>query len=292
MTNTENQPWYWEVLVSFRGETFDIVSNAFFELGASGIEELEAEGEYPQYKIFFLSDDFTSESDLDDELTSLANRTEGLIVNEITKKDYEDWQSNWKDHFRPIEIGCSFIIRPPWEASFPDKKEIVIHPGQGFGTGYHESTNLALQLLEKLYKAYSFDKAIDVGTGSGILVIACLLCGTKSVVAFDIEEEAIAEVPENLKLSGIDPALCQASVANIEEISEPANLVMANIEDFILVPMAKDLKRLVVPEGVLVLSGILFERKSDTMRHFLDEMEVIEEMTMAEWYAVSLSKRS
>ncbi|MBU2513047.1 50S ribosomal protein L11 methyltransferase [bacterium] len=290
-TSKKNQ-WYWETVVLCPKPFAELLSGLLFEKNASGIEELESTGKSVRLKIFFKSDDYPGMNQLKSVIEELIDRIDQLKLVTIEQKEFQDWQSNWKEHFKPILVGNSFVIRPPWEMEVSGKKEIVIQPGLGFGTGYHESTNLAIQLIEWISGSFSYKTVIDVGTGSGILTIAALLTGAENVLAIDIDEDAISEVKQNLKFSGIDPSKCEVRVTEINNLTQPADLVLANIEDFILIPLSKDLIRLVKPGGLLVLSGILAERKQETINSFSPGMTVIKELELAEWYSAVMSKKA
>ncbi len=290
MKSEEENRWYWEVVVTCPTLSTELLSGLLFEKNASGIEELGRSNDLDRLKVFFSSADYPRKSELQGVFTELKSRIDQLIVVSLAQKEYQNWQSNWKEHFKPISIGTSFVIRPPWEMEFPEKKEIIIQPGLGFGTGYHESTNLAIQLIEWVSGSFTYGTVIDVGTGSGILSIAALLTGAEKVLAVDIDEDAAGEVKQNLVFSGIDPSKCDVCVTEIDQVTRTADLVLANIEDFILMPLSKDLVRLVKPNGLLVLSGILKERKQETLDHFLPGMRIIKEIELAEWYSVVMKK--
>ncbi|PCI30723.1 MAG: hypothetical protein COB67_00805 [SAR324 cluster bacterium] len=284
-------PWYWEVTIECAVDCFEIVSYFLFEAGAEGVEELNQSETLITAKVFFLSSIPDPALLLEKLQAEHADAMGNLSSLAIEKKEVEDWQSNWKIHFKPLAVGKSFCIRPPWEACDPDKKEIVIYPGQGFGTGYHESTNLALQMLEWLRERISFEKVIDAGTGSGILAIGALLLQAKQVIAFDIEEEAIKEVPKNLVHSSLDPDLCRAFVAAPNELEEQAPLVLANINGFILEKFADDLMGLTETGGYLLLSGIIDEEKESLMEALNQEMSLVHSLYLNDWNCLLYQKK-
>jgi ribosomal protein L11 methyltransferase len=167
----------------------------------------------------------------------------------------------------------------------------VIQPGFGFGTGYHESTHLALQLLEQVAEFHPFQSVLDVGTGSGILSIGALLLGAREVYAIDIDSDAINEVKSNLELSGLDAINCSVEVGDVAGlIRAPSDLVMANIEDHILIGLADDLLRLTKPGGVLLLSGILTERKLELLSKLGSRIEQVSQLELNEWTGLTLKK--
>ncbi len=284
--------WYWELSLFCQSEQLDPVSFYLFEMGASGILEREVNEEGTVFSVFFPSN-LPNPSEL---LENSAKQNPELnalkvVQRSVEKKPLKNWQDGWREYFKPIEIGVGLLIRPPWEPSQPDRKEIVIYPGQGFGTGYHESTHLALTLLEWLLDDRPDMTVTDVGTGSGILAIAALLLKSKHVTAIDIDQNSLAEATENLVLSGVDPASITLIHSGPEALKVQSKVVMANIEDYILATLAEDLGRLTCSGGYLLLSGILTENEASLLKLFLDQFEVIKNLQMGEWSGLVLHKQ-
>ncbi len=282
-SDSSERNWYWEIVASCSVEGFDLVSFYLFEFGIDGIEELAQSEEHVTFKVFF-----PSEVDSPKKILILAAQKAGNLGHDLhifsgDKRPLQNWQTNWQAHFKPIEIGRSFSVRPPWEPSRTDKKEIVIDPGLGFGTGYHESTRLALELMEWSGERCPFTDVVDVGTGSGILVIAALLLGAEKVTALDIDQEALKEVPKNLVLSGFRESACILLPQNPEELDFFADLVVANIEGQTLENLSKCLIRFTRPRGHLILSGILTELRSSLLNCFQPEMSILKEQQLGEW---------
>lgn len=291
----QETPWYWEVFAACPETSFDLISFYLFEEQAEGIEEIEQfeklSKTFTKIRIFFPSKVENPNTLLESINQRYLSEEEHLELISAERKEVENWQSNWQAYFKPLSVGKTFLIRPPWEEGDSEKKEIVIYPGLGFGTGYHESTCLALQMLEWLNERDDFETVIDAGTGSGILAIAALLLNAKHVTAYDIEETAILEVPKNMELSGLDTNLCTAVVKSPNEVTETAGLVFANINGFILEKFADDLKRQVADKGFIILSGIIDEEKSGVLESFQDEMELLHSLHLNEWNCLILQKK-
>ncbi len=290
MTEPFADQWYWEVVATCPSDQEELFSYYLFEANVSGIEEIARSENTIDLKIYFQSQQIDPKSCISSIKAKLGVDCKRIVTRSIEKKRFENWQSNWKEHFKAISIGNSFVVRPPWEKAVPDKKEIVIHPGFGFGTGYHESTNLALRLLELLGESHCFESVIDVGAGSGILTIAALLLNAKQVTAIDIELETLEEIQNNLLLSGLDKQKCDVRICEPDKLKGNAELVVANIEDHILIKMAKELSRLTKPSGHLLLSGILTEKKVELIHAFSNEFNLIKELEMEEWTGMILKK--
>ncbi len=175
----------------------------------------------------------------------------------------EDWHDKWKRFFRPIRIGESLVIKPTWEEYVPEVSDIVIEmdPGRAFGVGSHASTRLVLERLEELGRKGVLEKAqvLDVGTGSGILAIAASKLGAKSVLAIDIDPDAVESARKNVHLNNCHDDVT-VSITPVWEVEGPFDLVLANIDRDTLLLLAKEISSQVCQGGRLLLSGILKEQ--------------------------------
>lgn len=286
--HTEN--WFWELVLKCAAVALDPLTCFLFEIGATGTEEVALSASQATIKVFFNSD----KQDPAGAVQSIAENlmlSDTLEIISLKKHKVENWQANWQAHFKPLAIGKSFCVRPPWSIARQDKKQIVIQPGFGFGTGYHESTHLALQLLEQVAAIHPFESVLDVGTGSGILAIGALLLGARMVHAIDIDSDAINEVQINLKLSGLDSKLCSVECGDVVHLNRPpSDLLLANIEDHILIGLASDLVRLTKPGGMLLLSGILTDRKQHVIKKLGEHVRLVSQKQMNEWTGVILER--
>lgn len=175
--------------------------------------------------------------------------------------DEEDWAHSWKAFWHPQRIGKHLVVRPSWEPFEPEPGDrvIVLDPRQAFGTGQHATTRLCLAALERLAPACRGKRVIDVGTGSGILAIAAAMLGAREVEAVDVDSVAVATATENFALNGVADR-CHAHLASSAQVAKPGAVVVANILAEVIIELAGDLARLLVPGGVLVASGIIAPR--------------------------------
>jgi len=287
--NIENS-WYWELIICCSIDSFELLSYYLFEEGASGIEELEEDENIIRLRVYFPSNINTPQLLCGRIVESINVPTDGFEIVSQEKKKFENWHENWKTYFKPLIIGQSLVVRPPWEKPHLDKKEIVINPGLGFGTGYHESTSIALQLFEWVSNQRDSKSVVDVGTGSGILTIAAFLLGAEEVTAIDIDEEALKDVPNNLKLSGLSEKNYTVLKAEPKDLDKSYDLVIANIEGHFLKEMPNELNQLTKPGGFLVLSGILAKDQTFFQTDFQNQMNLIKEIQINEWYGLVLQK--
>lgn len=182
------QSWY-VVTVKVKADARGPVANFCFESGASGVEE----------KSELLTAFFPGNIEINPIVTGIKEYCLGLkeigTISTVPEIDAglisnEDWAENWKLHFRPVRAGAKFLIVPPWDKELTEngRMTLVIEPGMAFGTGSHESTGLAIELLEQFN--CSGKDVWDIGTGTGILAIAAGKLGARQVYAIDIDEES------------------------------------------------------------------------------------------------------
>lgn len=212
------------------------------------------------------------------------------------KIEEENWMESWKKHYHPIRLGENLLILPPWIPN-PDPDRITIHidPSMAFGTGTHPSTQLCLVLIEK-YLALGMN-AIDLGCGSGILSIAAAKIGAPVVLAVDIDEEAVRASHENAAANQVQDQI-DIQRGSLQDIKlgkyslQTAPLVVANIlTPVILNLFAEGLADLVVPEGTLLLAGILANQAASIQKAAAEHgLEQIELMQINDWVALAYRK--
>jgi ribosomal protein L11 methyltransferase len=178
------------------------------------------------------------------------------------------WAAMWKGRFTPLPIGRKLAIVPPWNANAPEGRgPIIIDPGQGFGTGHHPTTRATLIALERECTRRVFDRALDVGTGSGVLAIAMTRFGVGHITAVDRDPVALDNARHNAAINDCE-ARIRFSMAPLRSIRRPVPLIAANILSSTLIAMAPDLTRLLAPGGRLILSGILAREAAGVMVHY------------------------
>jgi ribosomal protein L11 methyltransferase len=185
----------------------EIVLAELLELAPGGVEEvsLGEEGKV-EYAVYGAPGELPELPDL--------NAAVGDISVEVSSTEIaEDWSERWKDFHRPVLIEAppgspvtALHVRPPWESPSDHEgaEEIVIDPGQAFGTGAHATTRLCLELLLEL--ASLEDRPgplLDVGTGSGVLAIAAARLGFAPVLGLDNERESVTATKENADVNGV-----------------------------------------------------------------------------------------
>ena len=204
-----------------------------------------------------------------------------------------DWSETWKANYQPIRLGRRLVIVPAWLDPPLNREEVAVRlePGMAFGTGTHPTTHLCLALLEEVLQPGQ--SVIDLGCGSGILAIAAARLGAGSVLAVDIDPEAVRTARLNAAANGLarNVHVEQGSLADILasnfELSS-AGLVFANILARVIVQFAEHgLARLLAPGGNLIVSGILADQVGEVEDSFRAQgIIIVERRQIEDWVAL------
>jgi ribosomal protein L11 methyltransferase len=170
------------------------------------------------------------------------------------------WEMDWRQHFQPVRAGRKLVVVPPWDRdAHGGRTRVVIHPGMAFGTGQHATTLGCLEALERLTSPPP-PRALDVGTGTGVLAIALAKLGVKEVVALDLDPQAVTAARGNLRRNAITGRVKLACRELTEAVPVDVRgypLVVANLYVDALVELAPAIAARVAPGGHLVTSGVL-----------------------------------
>lgn len=210
-----------------------------------------------------------------------------------------EWRDAWKRYFKTIRLTRQIVVVPSWDSHTPGQDDRIIHldPGQAFGTGAHASTCLCLELMQRLADGgATFDRMLDVGTGSGILSLAAArLWPGLSALAIDNDPLAVQATCENAERNQL-AARVEASGHDLTSIAERFPLVAANIQAEVLIELADPLHGRVAGDGHLILSGILSELAQGVADAFISRGMVLATMLPSEqdpaWTALHLTRPS
>lgn len=241
-----------------------------------------------RWRVFFQTTD-----DRERAAAALAESLPALVLSRIDIDD-EDWAARSQRSLTAVRAG-RFIVAPPWD--LPDQTHaldpctvVVIEPSMGFGTGHHPTTRLCLRLLSDL-AVRSLD-VLDIGTGSGVLAMAASRCGARSVVALDVDADAIAAARHSATLNVL-PCPVDFRVADFRErgLVDAADVVFANLTGGMLVSAAAPLLATLKPGGSVILSG--FEiGEADPVRAAFAALHESARLEEAGWAAMRLSSGS
>ena len=232
----------------------------------------------------------------------------------------QNWMEAWKQYYKPILIGERLLILPAWmDSPNPDRIAIKIDPGRAFGTGTHPTTQLCLELMEKVFDSCHSERSeesqgrvgdsslttfaqndinvIDVGCGSGILSIAALKLGATKVLGVDIDEESVKNSRENADTNGVGAELI-LGVGSVSEILDgtfafkQAPLVVANILAPVIIRLFDaGLADLIEGNGSIVLSGILFEQEQNVIEAGQAQgLRLNERRQIGDWVALTMNR--
>jgi ribosomal protein L11 methyltransferase len=218
---------------------------ALLELAPSGVEQVDGDG-WSEFAVYGVPGELPAFPEGEAEVG-------GVVVQVSGREVPDDWSERWKRFHRPVLVGGRIYVRPPWEepAVRPGVVEIVIDPGQAFGTGTHATTALCLELMLELDASGSF---ADLGCGSGVLAIAAAKLGFQPVRAVDAERAAVEATRRNAR----DNAVVIDDVERFDlrgNAAPKADVVAANLVRPLLLRVAELWAS--EPPPVLIASGLL-----------------------------------
>jgi ribosomal protein L11 methyltransferase len=201
-----------------------------------------------------------------------------------------DWTQEWKKSYTSFPIGGDFFVIPSWESGVcpDDRLPIRIDPGQAFGTGTHETTQITMEALARWVEPGH--RVLDVGTGSGILAIASRLLGAREVFACDIDPVAAQVARANIERNaGSDISIFCGSLEAVKNAS--VRLLLANLTADVISDLFPEFNRVLQGSGIAILSGILLEQ-GEEVRKLIGghRYNIFEEITRGEWLALVVEK--
>lgn len=204
--------------------------------------------------------------------------------------DENDYQNSWKKYLFVEKVSEKFVVKPTWRDYDRKDDELVIEldPGRAFGTGSHPTTSLLLTLMEK--ENFKDKEVIDIGTGSGILMIAASLLGAKKIYGTDIDEFSIEVAEENLILNKVDMAEVKILKGNLLEVlkDEKFDIVLCNILADVLEKLLDEIKFILKENSKIFFSGIIEAKLANIVQKAEEVgLEVIEIKELKEWRAIS-----
>ena len=264
----------------------DAISGELSEFGAAGLWEDERAAEGHTRLVAY----FETPPELDALRTVLHPifEREGFDLPDLQSspvKD-QDWGEQWKKHWSSFPLGRRFFVVPSWsDSNCPDDREpIYIDPGQAFGTGTHETTQLTLEAMEVWMEPRKV--VLDLGTGSGILAIAAKILDARHVHGCDTDPVAIAVARENLEKNAAQSiGLMCGSIDAIATNS--VGFLLCNLTADAISEVLPDIQRAMRPQGIVVFSGILTSQSRDIRQKAVPlGLTVLQERTRGEWCAV------
>lgn len=209
------------------------------------------------------------------------------VVSEKIKD--ENWGETWKKYYKPFKPANKIVIKPSWEDYEPEEGDIVLEldPGVAFGTGSHETTKMCIGFLEEYVKP---DIAVmDVGCGTGILAMCASLLGAKSVLAVDIDEDAVRVAQANVQGGNYNITVECGNL--LEKQFAKADVIVANIIADAVKTLAPVAYNHLNDGGIYITSGIINERADEVEQSIKQAgFEILKKNTLGEWTAFAWRK--
>ena len=236
-------------------EQADLVLAELTVLAPNGVEEERGPG-YVEYAIYGGEGELPELGDLD---AAIEGGRIAVSATEIP----DDWADRWRDFHKPLLVADHLWLRPSWEPPREGAIDVVVDPGQAFGTGAHPTTRLCLEFLCELEAG---GELVDLGTGSGVLAIAAAKLGWNPVRGYDHEVAAIEAAAANAAANGVELQLERMNLR--ERLPDLAPTVVANMTAPILLAVAE----LIRDSGphTLVCSGLLPHELDDVAAAFAE----------------------
>jgi len=255
---------YFELTITAPDESRDAIMNKMTEMGSTGF--LEKDRKILAY--------FEGKADIDavcGELSGFRDVLRSSGLDPVFSFEYsllpeKDWNENWKKSFSPIDIGENLTIIPSWLKKDTSRIPVIIDPGMVFGTGYHETSQTCLIIIEKISKECRKESCLDIGTGSGILAIGAAKLGFRHVTAVDIDPMAIDAAKRNVEGNSLLNVVIKEG--DITAVDGSFDLIVANLLSGILVDIAPEIVSRLNPGGKAILSGMLTDQEGDVIKAF------------------------
>jgi ribosomal protein L11 methyltransferase len=180
-----------------------------------------------------------------------------------------------KSFNKPTRISKRVVLKPPEMSYTPESDDVVIEIAQGasFGSGEHPTTRLAVRGIESAlsgknnFVKMDHTRALDIGTGSGILAIAAVLLGVKKALAIDIDPCSRSEAKKNIRLNNMNHRI-QVLDRDIEQINEKFFLITANLRYPTIVRLCSHISKITEQPGRVVISGIKTHEVTDILNSY------------------------
>jgi ribosomal protein L11 methyltransferase len=288
-----------------KDRTVDLISNIFYDFDLQGVvvedprlvpaaDRSEASVKRPDYHavIGYIPKDHRAENRvklLAEQLARLQSKIGLTYSISYQELDEEDWAESWKKYFWPQKIGRHIVVKPTWRdyQAHPDDLVIELDPGMAFGIGSHPTTTLCLELIETYLQ--SGDSFLDVGTGSGILLLAAAKLGAAMVCGVDQDEVAVEVALKNLRLNAIEPQKFSVKTGDlVDNFKNRYDFVAANILTSVILELLGDVKRVLKPGGILVCSGIMEENQDPIISKMnAIGLEILQIAAKEKWVAIA-----
>ena len=267
-------------------------------------EDLEQSMRGKSRVTFYLPEDETGFSKMAEVRIALAKLKQersdcGSLLMTLENLEDADWENNWKQYYKPMEIGDRLLVIPQWLQDDPKVKKLlsqgrvplILDPGLTFGTGSHATTRLCLTALER--HIHGGERVLDLGCGSGILSIAALGLGAGEATAVDIDDKCLTVAYENAALNGIGKDTYTVLVGDVlsdeafrAQVGGGYDILVANIVADVIKALAPMARSFVKPGGLFLCSGIIDDRAQEVAQALTAAgLEILETRDSEGWFS-------
>lgn len=229
----------------------------------------------------------------DEKMQILAGLLPPEMHPDIREIREENWNERWERSIEPVEVGSRFAVVPSWcrYANSGGRIVISIDPKMSFGTGHHESTRLAITLLERHF--HPGWTLLDVGTGTGILAIAAAKLGAKGATGIDTDGWAVSNARENVIANGLEDKVVISDEPVRTFSGRSFDCIAANLSYAVISDLLACLHELLRPGGILILAGLLSTDRSSMTRDVAGAgLMMMDECSENEWIALAVRRLS
>ena len=271
----------------------DEVTTLFDDYADNGIIEEDIDEQPNLIKLTLYADPALDadviKADLEKRLTE-ANITVKSIDAHIL--DESTWLNSWQQYIEPTEILPNIVIKPAWQEydNVDNKTVIEIDSDISFGTGSHETTRTCAELLKVYSESMDLDNVtvLDIGTGTGILLLVAAQLGIKHLVGIDIEEYAANQAKINCENNNVHAEIICGDLDR--DFEGTAQLILANLTVDPLKILLLQIGKKIEDNGILIISGIIDDRYDEILPYITKYWHIIEERVAGPWHTFALEK--
>lgn len=280
-----------EISVAIERVVIEEVTTLFDTMSSNGFIEEDIDNEPDWVQITLYGDTSKSVQEWEQLIGQTLKQAQfefkHLYAKEVTDTD---WYNSWQQYIEPTEILPDLVIRPAWKEYTPKDGEqvITIDSDLSFGTGAHETTQACAELMAK-YGADA-NTCLDIGTGTGILLLVAHYLGIPKLIGIDIDGSAVAQAEANCKTNGVIAQLICGDLAT--DFTGTADLILANLTVDPLKMLLPTISTKLASQGILIISGIIDERYEEIKPYITEHWQIVEEVVKGSWHTFALTYKS
>ncbi len=287
-----NDAYWWYITISAETGKEEVLHSLADISGSIGAELQELPSGGARLRIYYRSNENLAYWKKN--LLDAMEPWKSIKIEDFGKIENQPWNVIAEEAFPPLPVGKGLVVLAPWHKGTEPKGRmpLYINPGSAFGTGYHESTQIVLELLEEYIKPGM--TTADIGTGSGILTIGALKMGAEKAYARDIDPAVIEEVRKNFELNELDLKMIDLRVGDLlNGFKHKVDILTANILLDPLTTMVTGVPAVIGKNGTAIFSGMLETERGIFLKALAEaKMTVLKEHVKGDWWGVAAKASS